>query len=808
MAFPTWSMISRWLTPARHDPDRQAGDAARDRGDWAESAAAYGRYLERRPGHVAVWIRLGNMLKETGDGEGADRAYVEAARLAPSRGDPWRARGDLLASMGDAEAAGSHYAEAWRLDRNPAAGAALSRPGSLGRLARLQTMAGGAWRIEGAVDGLRDLAVEGWAWNPARPDVPATVAVTADGREIGRVVADIFRPDVTAHGLAPERCGFRFDLGGSLAAGPLHSLEFRIVETAIVLAGSPLDLSPMVGLQRWLARPRPAPGPPGPPLISIVTPVHDVRPDWFEQAISSVLAQADGRWEWIVVDDGSRDRALTEILDGLSARDSRIRLLRSPHARGTAVATNLGLAQAGSDHVLFLDHDDVLEPEAVARLIIGIEMGGDVIYGDEVVTGPNIGDFRLVVARPAFSWRYYLSHPYFVHPVCVRRSLAGQGLDETLSISADVDFVLGILERASRVVHVPGILYRWRSHADSLGRRAGAAATEATIAALHRHFDRLKVGAKAVSGAVFNTFRVDFRDPGGRVLVVIPTRDRADLLRMSIGSLLATTPPEALDIVVIDHDSSEPELAAYLESLGDRVRVMPYSGPFNYSRMNNQAVERFGGDHDLVLFLNNDVEALEPGWLERMRALAVMEDVGAVGATLLYPDNRIQHAGVVIGPGGFAEHAMKFAPLLDMGGRNPGYNCSLTAVRDWSAVTGACLMMPLDVFRAVGGFDETLPVGFNDTDLCLRVGERGLSVVNDGWAVLRHHESATRGRTGGTAHPEDAKLFAARWQAVLTAGDPFYNPMLSLDRDHSPDRPDTDRLAPRLKTIDLRGLGS
>jgi len=791
------------MVPARHDIDRRTGDACRDRRDWAGSAEAYRRYLSRRKAHVAVWIRLGNVLRELGDVTAADHAYAEAARLAPTSGTPSRVRGELWSAAGNEDLAGHYYAQAWKLDRDRLAGAALSRPAQLGRLARLQHAAQGAWGIYGAVDGLRDLAIEGWAWNPAAPGLPATVVLAAGGREVCRVVADVPRPDLAALGLAPNRCGFRIDVAELLSNGLATELDLRIADSDTILAGSPVDLSDMRGLQRWLTRPWPQPGGSGPPLISIITPVHDVRVDWFEQLVASVLAQEDGRWAWIVADDGSQSPALVDLLETLANRDPRITVIRSVVSRGTAAATNLALREAHTDYVLFVDHDDVLEPEAVSRLVTGIEAGGDLIYGDEVVTGPDIRDLRLVVARPAFSWRYYLSHPYFVHPVCVRRSLVGTGLNEALPVSADVDFVLRILENAEQVVHVPGVIYRWRSHAGSASQRHSAAVIDCSLQALNRHFTRLGLAAKPAPGPVFNTFRIDFEDPGGRVLVIIPTKNRGDLLRLCIDSILATTTRADVDIVVIDHQSDEPDLAAYLESLSDTVRVMPFEGPFNFSRMNNQAVERFGASHDFVLFLNNDVEALEVGWLSRMRALAAMRDVGAVGATLLYPDGRIQHAGVVIGPGGYAEHAMKFVPFLRQDHRNPGYNCALTAIRDWSAVTAACLMTRIEVFRSVGGFDETFAVGFNDTDLCLRIKARGLNVVVDGWAALRHHESATRRTTGGTSHPEDAERFSARWQPILKTGDPFYNPILSLDRDHHPEHLDTDRLLPRMVKLDL-----
>lgn len=792
---------------AAADLNRTVGDAARDRGDWPAAAAAYRRYLAGRPRHVAIWIRLGNMLKESGLWDEAADAYSRASALDLRAGLADRLHGEMRLRRGDLRGAAAHFVEAWARARDADAGRALAVPELQTSLAELNRLAG-TRRINGVIEGLSDLTLEGWATDPTTPDEPATVEFVAEGRRLGVVRADRPRADLLATGLAPLMSGFRFELGQVFDAD-IATVDARIVGTGERLPGSPFDLRRLGGVRRWLGRAQPAPTrTTEPPVISIITPVHDVPTPWFDDAVSGVMGQIDGRWEWILVDDGSSSPHLKAQLTEVARSDPRVKLAVNPTPLGTAAATNVGLRMATADHVLFLDHDDRLEPEAVFLLAQAAGQGADLIYGDEAVTSEDIGRLRMVAARPAFSWRYYLSHPYFVHPVCVRRSIAGEGLDENLTISADVDFVLRMIERAETVAHQPGVLYRWRTHGGSVGHQAGDAASVATAQAVQRHLSRVGVQASVAPGGVFNTYRLDFHDPGGRVLVVIPTRDRADLLRTCLESLLATTRATDIDVVVIDHDSTEPALRELLESMKSVVRVVSYSGTFNYSRMNNQAVTACLADHRFVLFMNNDVEAVEPGWLERLRALAAMPDVGTVGATLLYPDGRVQHAGVILGPGGLAEHALKFAPFEIDGIRNPGYNCSLTSVRDWSAVTGACMMVRADVFRDIGGFDEALPVGFNDTDLCLRLRERGLSVINDGWAVLRHHESATRARGGDLTHPEDAARFAARWRDLIEAGDPFYSPLLSLDRDHAPEHPDTDRLAPRMANNWLPSLRS
>ena len=245
---------------------------------------------------------------------------------------------------------------------------------------------------------------------------------------------------------------------------------------------------------------------------------------------------------------------------------------------------------------------------------------------------------------------------------------------------------------------------------------------------------------------------------------------------------MATTRPEQVRLVIVDHGSEDPVTLDYLASLAGSAIVMRTDGPFNYPALNNAAVRAHAQGCAYVLLLNNDIEATEAGWLGRMRSLAGRADVGAVGATLLYPDETVQHAGVVLGLHGPADHAHKFKPFLHpAGGRDPGYNGSLSSVRDWSAATAACLMLRTEEFLAVGGLDEALAVGFNDADLCLRLRQKGLKVLVDPFAVLLHRESATRAETRMVEHPADNALFRDRWRMLLEAGDPFYNPALSLN---------------------------
>ena len=650
-------------------------------------------------------------------------------------------------------------------------------------------------RFVGWFDRLDSFSAGGWAIDLAETGRPVTVQALCDGDVIGVGQANFFRGDVVEAGLPIGACGF--DIRLDRPAGELvgKAIALTIAGTGLTLQGSPRTVPLNANAAAFLGRVPPRPAVLNrlrrrlthavrDVLVSIVMPVHETPRAWLQDAIASVQAQYSDNWELICVDDGSTAPHVHEILQA-AAIDARIRVVQRPENGGIARAVNDGIAAARGEYVAFLDHDDALEPDAVYHLARAAQTSGaGLIYSDEVVTGPSLDEILELRARPAWSHDYYRSHPYFVHLVAVRTTLARElgGYDETMAISVDIDFVLRAVERTRSIAHIPRVLYRWRTSADSAGQRRRDEVMAATSAALDRHHDRLGSPARISPGLGFNQYRLDWPDDDGEILIVIPTKDRVDLLQLCIDSIAATAAGARHRIVVIDHDSREPATIAYLNGLAGRHVVLPYRGVFNFARMNNWAVAQAGGDARYVLFLNNDVEAIEAGWLGRLRSLAARPEVGAVGPLLLYDNDSVQHAGVVIGLGGTADHAMRFATLAGRDvARDPGYNASLTSLRDFSAVTAACMMLRRDVFDAAGGFDEGLAVNFNDTDLCLRLRAAGLKVLYDGHTVLRHHESATRMADAALLSPagDDAR-FRARWPDYLQGRDPFYNPALSL----------------------------
>lgn len=653
-------------------------------------------------------------------------------------------------------------------------------------------------QAHGAFDGLLGPMASGWAWVPDAAD-PVVVEILDRGQVIASGPATLFRDDVRGAGYGSGHAGFSIEMPAKILIDPEARFGARVRGQGALLDGSGRTSALQAVVRTWLRRHAPSPAvrarlaarldrQVGERLLSILMPVYNTRLDWLEEAIASVRAQWCSRWELICADDASPDRRAGALIRRHAKADGRIRFRRARRNGGIACATNLALKAATGTHVLFLDHDDKLEPDAVGHLLCAAaETGAGLVYADEVITNSDIDAPVALRAPPAWSRDYYLSHPYFVHPVCVETGLARAlgGLDEAMRISADVDFVLRATSRLARqggrIAHVPRVLYRWRTHGDSAGHEARNQVMAATGGAIGRVLRAEGEVATISPGPSVNLFRINRTAPDGRTLVVVPTRNRTELVDALLKSLERTTDMDALRICVVDHASDEPQAQASLARIAAHHNVLRYDGPFNYARMNNLAVAAHGSGCDTLLFLNNDVEAIEPGWLQRLRALALRPDVGVVGPQLLYPNGRVQHGGVVIGIGGVADHAHRFQEgRLPDGMCNPGYNGALSALREMSAVTGACMMTRSETFAAVGGFDDAFAVGYNDTDLCLRIRQAGWRVLYDGVTVLTHHESVSRAASGDLRHPEDTARFLARWGSLIAAGDPCYSPLLSL----------------------------
>ena len=515
------------------------------------------------------------------------------------------------------------------------------------------------------------------------------------------------------------------------------------------------------------------------PKISIITPVLNTREEWLRSSIESVLHQIYDNWELCIADDGSDQPHIRETLNCYQQKDARIKVKYLNENQGVSGASNEALAMASGEFIGFLDHDDQLLPNALYEVVLMLNRNAsaDFIYSDEILISKR-GKPVFAYFRPDFSLDYMLSHCYIVHFVVIRASILKKigGFRAEFKVSQDYDLFLRVLSQTRNVLHIPKILYRWRQYESSTGHLLKERVMESSRRALQDFADREGIKGVVWGTKNFNFFRLkrDILDRP-KISIIIPTKDRIDLLKRCIESIQNRSSYDNYEIIIVDNMSQEEETAAYLDGLGKSYRIIKFNEKFNYSKLNNYAAEFARGEH--LLFLNNDIEVLNSDWLEAMLEQSQRDEIGCVGAKLLYPDRKIQHVGVVVGWGGRAEHIYKWLHSNDI-----GYMGHFVSIRNYSAVTAACMMLRKSIFNEVGGFDERFEIGFGDVDLCLRVRELGYENLFTPYAELLHYESATRGRSFSfDPHPNDTKRFIERWQEYIKGGDPYYNPNLPLD---------------------------
>ena len=521
------------------------------------------------------------------------------------------------------------------------------------------------------------------------------------------------------------------------------------------------------------------------PLLSILMPVYDPPPDLLEEAVRSLQAQVYRNWELCLADDASRDPGVRACIERLAAEDSRIRCVFRASNGHISEATNSAATLARGEFVVLMDNDDLLPSHALWTVAHAINANPDasMFYSDEDKFGTG-GARCQPYHKGGFDRFLMYGHNMFSHLGVYRRRLveAVGGFRRGYEGSQDYDLTLRCLDEVGEgaVVHIPHVLYHWRQipGSTSLGAGEKSYAFEAAKRAIDDHFTRNGYPLASVDSDVPGIAAVralSTREPA-RVSVVIPTRDGVEQLSRCIQSLLTFSDP-LLEVIVIDNGSEDPETIAYLSGLSrdaNRFRVVRVDEPFNFSRLVNRGVEEARGE--IVCLLNDDTEWVVPGAFERVRAWFSIPDIGIVGARLLYPDETIQHFGVHVGVGKHrvAEHAYLGTPDL----AHVNFSKS-RMVQQFSAVTGACLFMRREDYRALGGCDEGFPVAYNDVDLCLRARSRGLKVICDPEIKLLHHESRSRGRDVTPAKKarldEDARKLRERW-GPDGLRDPFYSP--------------------------------
>ncbi|RGJ47325.1 glycosyltransferase [Olsenella sp. TM06-36] len=520
---------------------------------------------------------------------------------------------------------------------------------------------------------------------------------------------------------------------------------------------------------------------------SVVVPLFHTTPQQFKDLVASFRAQSYPLWELVLVDASPEDGELAEEVAAAVASDERIRSITLHKNMGITLNTAAGIRAATGDFVGFVGHDDTIEPDLFFHYTEAVnkEPETDVLYCDEDKIDPK-GTHVQPFLKPQLEIDLLTCKNYISHMLAVRRSLlmSLEFDNPAFEGAQDHHLTLQAVEKARRVTHVPRVLYHWHMWETSTAASGDAKgyAQEAGMAAVRAHFDRIGVDAEVSEGERPFSYHVFHKPPATHPLVsiLIPSRDHVDLLQRCIDSILGKTTYDNYEVVVIENNSELEETFSYYQHVQhenkERVRVVTWEGKgdFNYSSLINFGAKESSGDY--LLLLNNDMELRTPDWLERMVGLASRKNVGAVGARLLFPDNTIQHAGVIVS-GGCANHFETDLPDSDH-----GYWSLIECEQDLSAVTGACLMTRRELFEEMNGLDETFAVTFNDVDFCLRLRSRGLLVVYTPQVSLTHFESVSRGSDYSPEQHDrfehEIGLMREKWPSYYAEGDPAYSPHL------------------------------
>ncbi len=516
------------------------------------------------------------------------------------------------------------------------------------------------------------------------------------------------------------------------------------------------------------------------PRFSILTPVYETPAGVLRKTLRSVQRQSFGDWELCLVDDGSEQPHVREILDQAQHEDERIRVSYRESNSGIVAASNDALAMAQGEFIALLDHDDMLHPDALAHVAEALDQTPEADYAYTDEDKVNLaGQHSHPFFKPDWSPERLRTQMYTCHLSVLRRSLVEEvgGFDPEFEGSQDWDLVLKVTERARAVVHVPRVLYHWRMLKTSAAAEAAAKpwAFEAGCRAVQAHCNRIGLHAEV---------DLDPEDPGvlhlkpklerqPLVSIVIPTGGQAREVRFKpvilvvncVRNIVEQSTYENYEIVCVVDESVQPVILQELRDIaGDRLRLVPFTGSFNFSAKINLGAVRSRGEH--LLLLNDDIEVDTPDWIERMVMYSERDEIGAVGGRLLWGDTRLQHVGIAF-EGGLPHHTYR-----TFAGSHRGYANAVLIARNCLAVTGACLMTRRDVFEELGGLTMTLPVNFNDVDYCLKVHTSGRRIVYDPDLVMYHFESSSR---EAVVEAWEVEQLVGRWQQVA-AVDPFGNP--------------------------------
>ena len=553
------------------------------------------------------------------------------------------------------------------------------------------------------------------------------------------------------------------------------------------------------------------------PLISVVVPAYRTPELFLRQMIDSLEAQTYENWELCIANGSPEDQSMRKVLEEYSSRDRRVRWQELTENKGIAENTNAAFAMAKGEFVGLLDHDDLLAPNALYEVVNALNQHehGDAVYTDEDKVTAELDEHFQPHLKPDFNIDLLRSNNYICHFFVVRRQLVEEvgGFRREFDGAQDYDFIFRCTEEAREVVHVPEILYHWRTHKASTADNPASKmyAFEAGKRAIEAHLERTGVKGTVSHTPDLGFYRVKYPVQGHPLVsIIIPNKDEKETLKKCLESIWQKTTYSNYEIILVENNSTTPEIRDYYSQLlglsgGDsyeercklhtvcghdggilhsedgRISVVTYHGDFNYSAVNNLGVSYASGEY--ILLLNNDTEVITANWMEEMLMYAQRGDVGAVGAKLYYADKTIQHAGVVIGLGAHrtAGHTHYRIPV-----QNLGYMGRLCYTQNATAVTGACLLVKKSLYEQVGGLDESFVISLNDVDFCLKLRKLGLLNVWTPFAELYHYESISRGLDDqgekAERYNKESEHFREKWKTELEAGDPYYNPNFSLDR--------------------------
>ncbi len=523
--------------------------------------------------------------------------------------------------------------------------------------------------------------------------------------------------------------------------------------------------------------------------FSILVPLYNTPEKLLKQMMNSVLNQTYGNFQLCLADGSDSEHSYVgEYCKGVVSTDNRVCYKKLAKNEGISKNTNACIEMAQGDYIALFDHDDLLHPSALYEMMKAIcEKDADFIYTDEVTFSKNrVSNITVYNFKPDFSPDTLRSYNYICHFTAFSKKLldsVGYFNDE-FDGSQDYDLILRLTENAKSIVHIPKVLYFWRAHKASVASDVSAKpyVIDSAKRAIKAHIERLGLEGTVEDAIVPTNYKVQYEIIGNPLIsIIIPNKDHIDDLDKCLSSVYEKSTYKNFEVIIVENNSTEDETFGYYknaESKYENLRVLYWKEGFNYSAINNFAARDAKGEY--VLLLNNDMEIITPDWMQQMLMFCQRSDVGAVGAKLYYPDDTIQHAGVIVGLGGVAGHSHKYFDRA-----HPGYMSRAVIAQNLSACTAACLLVKKSVYLEVGGLDEKYAVAFNDIDFCMSIRKAGYLIVFTPFAELYHYESKSRGVEDTpekrARFNSEVFRFQEKWMDELKSGDPYYNPNLTLN---------------------------